>query len=162
VKEEERIIIVALGSKRGRQPTQRKKRKRKEVISGLPDTTSPRSSSLPQPQPEPIQPTARGLYYRFLLKRGNVGLARLLLAVYEAGPEGISTVQLLRQLGSTHNAQAFIKRAEREGLIERRKEGKSENGYFSRVYNILTERGRDLFTTESTATTTNNLLRRRK
>jgi len=58
----------------------------------------------------------------FLLKRGNVGLARLLLAVYDAGPDGISTRKLLQQLGSTHHAQAFIKRAEKMGYIRREKE----------------------------------------
>ena len=49
-----------------------------------------------------------------MLKRGNIGLARLLVTVYNAGPQGISTYSLLRQLGSTHHGQAFLKRAERE------------------------------------------------
>jgi DNA-binding MarR family transcriptional regulator len=79
----------------------------------------------------------------FLFRRGNVGLARLLLVVHAAGPEGISTVKLLEQLGSTHHAQAFIKRAKREKLIER-KQGESEHGHFSPVYNIITEKGKKL------------------
>jgi hypothetical protein len=79
----------------------------------------------------------------FLFQRGNVGLARCLIAVYEAGPEGISTYKLLQQLGSTNHAQAFIKRAVREGLIERI-EGESEHGHFKPVYNRITEKGKQL------------------
>jgi predicted transcriptional regulator len=79
----------------------------------------------------------------YLLQRGNVGLTRLLVAVNNAIPEGISTVKLLEQLGSTHHAQAFIKRTKREGLIER-KEGESEHGQFPPVHNILTEKGKKL------------------
>lgn len=79
-----------------------------------------------------------------LLKRGNVGLARLLIAVYNAGPDGIPTYKLLHQLGSTNHAKAFIKRAEKEGLIIR-KEGKAEQpGQFPPVYNFITDRGTEL------------------
>jgi hypothetical protein len=80
-----------------------------------------------------------------LFKRGNVGLARLLIAVNAAGEEGISTVKLLQQLNSTNHAQAFIRRAEREGLIERIK-GKSEYGHFPPVVNRITEKGKQLLT----------------
>ena len=79
----------------------------------------------------------------FLFRRGNVGLARLLVAVNAAGPQGISTNKLLEQLNSSHHAQAFIRRAAKEGLIERFT-GESEHGYFPKVYNRLTERGREL------------------
>lgn len=77
----------------------------------------------------------------FLFRRGNVGLARLLLVVHAAGPEGISTVKLLEQLGSTHHAQAFIKRAKREKLIER-KQGESEHGHFPLFIISLQRKGR--------------------
>jgi len=76
-------------------------------------------------------------------KRGDMGLLRLLIAVNQAGPEGISTYKLLHQLGSTHNAKAFIKRAEHEGLIER-ETGESEHGLFAPVYNRITQKGRQM------------------
>ena len=78
-----------------------------------------------------------------LFKRGNVGLARLLIAVNTAGPQGISTVKLLQQLNSSNHAQAFIRRAVREGLIERTK-GESEHGHFPPVYNHITDKGKQL------------------
>ena len=78
-----------------------------------------------------------------LFARGNVGLARLLVAVNAAGPQGISTNKLLEQLNSSNHAQAFIKRAAKKGLIERI-EGKSEHGYFAPTMNIITQRGKDL------------------
>ena len=53
---------------------------------------------------------------RDLFKRGNVGLARLLLVVHDAGP-GIATYKMLYRPGSTNHAKAFIKRAKDEGLI---------------------------------------------
>jgi hypothetical protein len=56
----------------------------------------------------------------FLLKRGNIGLFRLLVAVNDAGPKGIATYDLLHKIGSTHHGKAFIKRAEREGRIKRK------------------------------------------
>lgn len=80
-----------------------------------------------------------------LFKRGNVGLARLLLALNAAGPKGMSTNKLLEWLGSTHHGQSFIKRAFSEGLIERM-EGESEHGHFKPVYNQITEKGRRLLT----------------
>ena len=54
---------------------------------------------------------------RDLFKRGNVGLARLLLVVHHAGPDGIGTYKMLYRPGSTNHAKAFIKRAKDEGLI---------------------------------------------
>jgi hypothetical protein len=79
----------------------------------------------------------------FLFKRGNIGLARLLIVVKDAGPEGITTFRLLKALGSVGRAQGYIKRAEREGLIKR-VEGAAEHGHFPPVYNIITNRGIDL------------------
>jgi hypothetical protein len=81
----------------------------------------------------------------FLFRRGNVGLARLLIAVNAAGPQGISTVKLLQQLNSSNHAQAFLRRAAKEGLIERI-EGESKHGHFKPVYNRITEKGRQLLT----------------
>jgi hypothetical protein len=81
---------------------------------------------------------------RFLFERGNVGLARCLLAIYDAGPEGISTYKLLHELGSTNHGQAFIRRAAKEGLIERIKGERSEHGHFPPVLNRITEKARQL------------------
>jgi hypothetical protein len=78
-----------------------------------------------------------------LLKRGNLGLLRLLIAVNAAGPEGISTYKLLHQLGSTNHAKAFIRRAHKAGYIKR-KELEREGGHFPQVYNYITDRGRKL------------------
>ncbi len=82
-----------------------------------------------------------------LFARGNVGLARLLVAVNAAGEKGISTNKLLQQLNSSNHAQAFLRRAEREGLIERVKDERSEHGHFPAVYNRITERGKQLLKT---------------
>ena len=76
-------------------------------------------------------------------KRGDMGLLRLLIAVNQAGPQGIATYKLLHQLGSTHHAKAFIVRAEEEGLIERIPgESERRRGRFAPVYNRITPRGR--------------------
>ena len=79
----------------------------------------------------------------FLFRRGNVGLARLLIAVNAAGRQGISTNRLLQLLNSTNHAQAFIRRAVKEGLIERI-EGESEHGHFPPIFNVITDKGREL------------------
>ena len=81
-----------------------------------------------------------------LFARGNLGLARLLVAVDAAGPQGISTNELLEQLNSSNDTQAFIRRAAKKGLIERI-EGKSseeEHGHFAPIMNIITQQGKDL------------------
>ena len=44
---------------------------------------------------------------------------------------------------ATNQAQAFIRRAAKEGLIERI-QGESEHGHFRPVYNKITEKGREL------------------
>ena len=79
-----------------------------------------------------------------LLKRGNIGLLRLLIAVNAAGPKGIATYKLLHQLGSTHHAKTFIARAEREGLIERPYGEPVRPGQFRPRYNVITEHGKQL------------------
>jgi hypothetical protein len=84
-----------------------------------------------------------------LFKRGNVGLARLLIAVSKAGPDGIATYQLLHQLGSTNHAKAFIARAEKQGYIKRKEGEPPGPGQFKPIYNILTNKGRQLLQTLS-------------
>jgi hypothetical protein len=73
------------------------------------------------PKP-PLSSTSTGkALVGFLFQPGNIGLARLLFALYHAGEEGSTTNKLLQQLGSTNYAQAFIKRAKKEeGLINKR------------------------------------------
>jgi hypothetical protein len=78
-----------------------------------------------------------------LFRRGNITLLRLLMAVNSAGPKGISTMNLFRQLRTTGYGQTTLSRALRDGLIERI-EGKSEHGYFAPIMNIITQRGKDL------------------
>lgn len=79
-----------------------------------------------------------------MLKRGNIGLTRFLIALNNAGEDGISTVRLLKKLGSIHHGQTFIKRAEREGLIKRKRGEPPGPGQFAPMYNIITQRGKDL------------------
>jgi DNA-binding MarR family transcriptional regulator len=71
-----------------------------------------------------------------------MGLLRLLIAVNQAGPQGIATYKLLHQLGSTHHAKAFIVRAEEEGLIERIPGESERRGRFAPVINKITPRGK--------------------
>lgn len=94
--------------------------------------------------PKPLSSTSTGKGVGgFLFQRGNIGLARLLFVLYKAGPEGITTNKLLQQLGSTNHAQAFIKRAEKEGLIKRiPEEPPAPDEFPPPRYNIITERGK--------------------
>jgi DNA-binding PadR family transcriptional regulator len=78
-----------------------------------------------------------------LFRRGNITLIRLLIAVYAAGPKGITTMDLLRQLRTIDYGQTVLSRAVREGLIER-EVGKSEHGHFKPVYNRITDKGRQV------------------
>jgi DNA-binding MarR family transcriptional regulator len=71
-------------------------------------------------------------------------LFRLLVAVYDARPKGIATYDLLHKLGSTHHSKAFIKRAEKEGLIKRKAGEPSATGQFAPVYNFITPKGTEL------------------
>lgn len=79
-----------------------------------------------------------------LFKRGNIGLTRLLFVCSNSSPNGIATYELLHKLGSTHHAKAFIKRAESEGYIKRVEGQEPGPGQFKPVYNILTDKGREL------------------
>jgi DNA-binding MarR family transcriptional regulator len=78
-----------------------------------------------------------------LLRRGNITLLRLLITVNAAGSQGITTMNLFRQLGTTGYGQDTLSRAEKQGLIKR-ETGESEHGQFPPVYNKLTEKGRRL------------------
>jgi hypothetical protein len=78
-----------------------------------------------------------------LFKHGNAGLAHLLTIVYSAGPNGIPTVKLLKELGSVDYGQALIRRAKRQRYIKR-VTGESEHGHFTPIYNIITEKGKKL------------------
>ena len=79
-----------------------------------------------------------------LLQRGNYSLLRLLTIINAHGSNGIATFLLLDELGSkADRINAIIRVAEELELIER-KEGESEHGHFPPVYNIITDKGRQL------------------
>lgn len=79
-----------------------------------------------------------------LLQRGNYSLLRLLTIINAAGSKGITTLTLLDELGSrADRINAIIREAEKLELIER-KEGESEHGQFPPVYNMITEKGKEL------------------
>jgi hypothetical protein len=79
-----------------------------------------------------------------LAKRGNYTMLRLLLIIRAAGPDGITTLTLLKELGSKADRINHIRsNAEKAGYIKRIK-GESEHGHFAPVYNILTKKGKDL------------------
>jgi hypothetical protein len=80
-----------------------------------------------------------------LLQPGNVGLARLLVAIRQAGPEGITTNRLIDDvLHSTNHGQAILHKAHRLGLIDRQKGEAPGPGQFPPVYNKITDKGRQL------------------
>ena len=77
-----------------------------------------------------------------LLQPGNVGLARLLVAIRQAGPEGITTNRLIDDvLHSTNHDQATLHRAHRLGLLERQKGEAPGPGQFRPVFNYITVKG---------------------
>ena len=79
-----------------------------------------------------------------LVRRGNYTLLRLLIITKAAGPDGITTLALLNELGSkADHINHIINNAEKAGYIKRVK-GESENGHFPPVYNILTAKGKRL------------------
>ena len=61
------------------------------------------------------------------------------------GPDGITTLKLLHKLNSITHGQAFLKRAEREKLIERKRipkpKGQKGNHF---IVNRITEKGKRL------------------
>jgi DNA-binding MarR family transcriptional regulator len=79
-----------------------------------------------------------------LFKRGNYSLLRLLTIVNAAGPEGITTRKLLDTIGSHDTyTQKVLDKAKDLKLIER-VPGESEHGHFPPIYNVITERGKQL------------------
>lgn len=79
-----------------------------------------------------------------LFRRGNLTLARLLLLVNDAGLDGITTMNLFRELGTTGYGQITLQRAKSEGLIERKEGEPSGPGQFPPVFNVITQKGRQL------------------
>lgn len=80
-----------------------------------------------------------------LFKRGNYSLLRLLTIVNAAGPDGIRTRKLLDTIGSHDTyTQRVLDRAQKQGLIERVKGESPAPGQFPPIYNIITERGKQL------------------
>jgi DNA-binding MarR family transcriptional regulator len=79
-----------------------------------------------------------------LVKRGNYSLLRLLIIAKDAGPDGITTLALLNELGSkADRINHIISNAEKAGYIKR-VTGESEHGHFPPVYNIITDKGKEL------------------
>jgi hypothetical protein len=78
-----------------------------------------------------------------LLAPGNVGLARLLLRLATAGPDGMPTNVLLEELSSSHYGQITIRRAFKQGLIDRVTGERPGPGEFPPRYNRLTDKGRE-------------------
>lgn len=80
-----------------------------------------------------------------LFKRGNYSLLRLLTIVNAAGPEGIPTRKLLDEIHSHDTyTQRVLDRAQKQGLIERVKGERPAPGQFPPIYNIITDRGKQL------------------
>ncbi len=90
--------------------------------------------------------TRFGLKGNDLFKKGNVGIARLLIAISKAGPDGMRTLDLLKEVGAIHYGQTLIKDAYRLGLIDRLypKGVRSEESKGYPRYNVLTPKGRAL------------------
>ncbi|HKG71046.1 MAG TPA: hypothetical protein VKA87_04050 [Nitrososphaeraceae archaeon] len=79
-----------------------------------------------------------------LLQRGNYSLLRLLFILNAAGADGLTTVMLLEQMGSkADRMNAIIRKAQELKLIERVR-GESKHGQFPRIYNVITDKGRQL------------------
>ena len=80
-----------------------------------------------------------------LFKRGNYSLLRLLVIVNTAGPEGIKTRKLLDEIRSHDTyTQRVLDKAQKQGLIERVKGEPPAPSQFPPVYNIITDRGKQL------------------
>jgi DNA-binding MarR family transcriptional regulator len=80
-----------------------------------------------------------------LFKRGNYSLLRLLTIVNAAGPSGITTRKLLDKIRSHDTyTQRVLDRAQKQGLIERVKGERPAPGQFPPIYNIITDRGKQL------------------
>jgi hypothetical protein len=85
-----------------------------------------------------------------LYKRGNYSLLRLLTILNAAGPEGMSTLRLLDEIGSRATyTQNVIDKAKKEGLIKR-EIGESEHGQFPPIFNTITHKGKQLLQSQLT------------
>ena len=79
-----------------------------------------------------------------LMQRGNYAMFRILSIINAAGPAGITTVVLLKELKSkSDRTNAIIRKAQELGYIDRIK-GESEHGHFSPVNNIITDKGKTI------------------
>jgi hypothetical protein len=83
-----------------------------------------------------------GLVGSSLFQKGNAGIARLLVAISRAGPDGMTTLDLLKALGAINYGQTLIKNAYKLGLIDRIRPQGNKKGY--PVYNVLTPKGKAL------------------
>jgi hypothetical protein len=79
-------------------------------------------------------------------KRKNAGMAHLLSIVYNKEP--ITTSELLKELGSVEYGQKLIRRAEHEKLITRVEGKQLQPGQFRPMYNMLTDKGRALISSQ--------------
>ena len=79
------------------------------------------------------------------LRRVNVGLIRLLVALRDEENKGLSTRELLERIKSVDYGQRMIKKAEEEGYIKRvaEKRDRGARGESHVVVNYITPKGRD-------------------
>ncbi len=89
------------------------------------------------------------------LKCGNLTLIHLLLTVEDAGPEGISTMQLFKELGTTGYGQITLRRAVKEGYVKRIQGEEPGPGQFPTVFNVITQKGRELLQNQLSQATLN-------
>ncbi len=87
--------------------------------------------------------------HRDLFTPGNVSIARVLIALADAGERGITTKVLLEDCGiSSSHGQEAIKRAHDQGLIKRVDVPRARAGLTGRgnrqLINLLTDKGRAL------------------
>lgn len=79
-----------------------------------------------------------------LMQRCNYALFRILWIINGAGDRGITTVALHQELGThTNRTNAIIRRAHELGYIDRI-EGEAEHGHFPPIFNVITDKGREL------------------
>jgi DNA-binding MarR family transcriptional regulator len=80
-----------------------------------------------------------------LFKRGNYSMLRPLTIVNAAGPAGLSTLQLLDEIGSRATyTQNVITKAAKQGLIDRKQGEQPGPGQFRPVLNVITDKGKQL------------------
>jgi DNA-binding MarR family transcriptional regulator len=112
--------------------TQSKKRRHPDVPNGR---RHPRKRPPTSYQPKPGT----------LLQYGNYSLLRILSILNTAGPDGVTTLRLLEELGSkASRINDIIAALEKLELIERIEGEPHAAGQFPPVYNIITDRGKQL------------------